>query len=385
MNLNLTPAQASFRNKVRSLVAEQVIPHASAWDEKATFPAGAVARMAAEGLLGMLVPTRYGGLGLDPISLALAIEEIARGDGSLALTLASHNTLACGHLLLCGSDEQRERWLPVLASGQCLGAWALTEVESGSDASAMKTVATATDGGWLLQGHKFFVTQGRVAGLYIILAKTVAGDGKTGISAFLVEKGTPGLRPGRPLRKMGCRSSDTSALELKQVRVPSDHLLGVVNHGFRDALKLLETGRVAIAAMAVGIARAALEAAVAHAGKREQFGRPIGSLQAIQWQLADMATEVDAARLLVYRAAQRLVDGLPCTRESAMAKLFAAEAATRVANRALQIHGGYGYLRTVPVERYLRDAKLCEIGEGTSEIQRLVIARSLLKDGVDDF
>lgn len=379
MYFHLNEEQRTFREEVRALVEKHVAPFAARWDEEETFPAEAVRLLAARGLLGITVPVAYGGLGLDPVSYALAIEEVARHDGAMALTLASHNTLACGHLLLVGSEGQKRRFLPALARGDMLGAWALTEAESGSDAAAMKTTAQSTADGWVLNGAKMFVTQGSVAGLYIILARTAAGERQHGISAFLVEAGTPGVKPTRSLKKLGCRASDTAALRLKDVHVPHDSLLGELHHGFVDALQLLDKGRIGIGAMALGLARGCLEESIDYAQKRRQFGRTIASFQAIQWMLADMATEIDAARLLVHRAAMLQLEGRASTRESSMAKLFASEAATRAANKAVQIHGGYGYLRTFPVERYLRDAKLCEIGEGTSEVQRMVIARELLK------
>jgi len=380
MYFHLSEEQRDFLEKVRGLVLTHVAPHAARWDEEEAFPAEAVRALAKEGLLGITAPLALGGLGLDPVSYAAGIEEVARHDGSMALILASHNTLACGHILLAGNEEQRRRFLPRMASGEILGAWALSEPESGSDASALKTRAEKVEGGWLLNGSKMFVTQGTVAGLYIIMARTTPGEKQHGISAFIVEAGTPGLKVAPPLKKMGCRGSDTAALALKDLFVPADNLLGEVDHGFIDALRLLEKGRVGIGAMAVGLARGCLEEARDYARKRNQFGRPIASFQAIQWKLADMATEIDAARLLVHRAAMMQAEGRASARESAMAKLYASEVAMRAANNALQIHGGYGYLRTFPVERYLRDAKICEIGEGTSEVQRMIIARELLKD-----
>ncbi|MBE0598414.1 MAG: acyl-CoA dehydrogenase family protein [Desulfuromonadales bacterium] len=379
MTFDLTPEQLGFRDRLRRLAADVVAPGAGQRDQEQRFPTEVITRLAGEGLLGVTVPVACGGLGLDPLSFALAIEEVARQDGSVALILASHNSLACGHLLLAGTPEQQRRWLPELASGRRLGAWALAEAESGSDAAAMKTQAERATGGWRLNGVKMFVTQGTTAGLYIVLARTAAEAKKPhGISAFLLEAGTPGLQPGRPLSKFGCRASDTATLVLRDVVVPEENLLGREGEGFFAAKQLLDHGRIGIAAMAVGLARACLEDAVGYAGKRQQFGQPLGKFQAIQWMLADMGTELEAARLLVHRAAVLQGAGRPCSRESAMAKLFASEAASRAANKALQIHGGYGYLSSLPVERYLRDAKLCEIGEGTSEIQRMVIAKSIL-------
>jgi len=381
MFFHLNDDQRAFREEVRQLVEKHVAPDAARRDEEERFPTEALQALAAHGLLGIVVPIAYGGLGLDPVSYAAAIEEVARHDGATALTLASHNTLACGHILLAGSEEQKRRFLPALASGKMLGAWALSEAESGSDAAALKTTAEPTADGWRLSGSKMFITQGSVAGLYIIMARTTAGEKQHGISAFLVEAGTPGLKSTRALKKMGCRASDTSALQLVDVRIPHENLLGELDHGFVDCLRLLDKGRIGIGAMAVGLGRGCLEEAIAHARKRQQFGKPLAAFEAIQWMLADMATEIDASRLLVHRAAMLQLEGRPFTREASMAKLYASEAASRAANKALQIHGGYGYLRTFPVERFLRDVKVCELGEGTSEVQRMVIARELLKFG----
>lgn len=380
MDLQLDEKQSAFRLKVRRLVEEHVAPGAARRDEEEIFPTEPLRALAAEGLLGITVPPQYGGLGLDPVSYALAIEEIARYDGSTAIILASHNTLACGHILLAGTEDQKRRYLPSMTSGTALGAWALTEAGSGSDAAAMQTRAQRTTDGWVLSGSKMFITQGTVAGVYVILASTAPEKKQHGISAFIVEAGTPGLELGKPLKKMGCRASDTAGLMLRNIRLPAENLLGEVDRGFIDTLTLLDKGRIGIGAMAVGIARGCLEDSLAYARKRRQFGQPIASFQAIRWMLADMATEIDAARLLVLRAAFLQAEGKRTTRESSMAKLYASEVAMRAANKAIQIHGGYGYLRTFPVERYLRDAKVCEIGEGTSEIQRMVISRELLKN-----
>lgn len=380
MSFLLDEKQDAFRLKVRTLVETYAAPGAARRDEEEIFPAEVLGALGAEGLLGITVPAVYGGLGLDPLSYALAIEEVARHDGSTAIILASHNTLACGHILLAGTEEQKRRYIPSMASGKALGAWALTEAGSGSDAAAMQTRAERTPDGWVLNGSKMFISQGTVAGVYIVLASTSPEKKQHGISAFIVEGGTPGLQPGKPLKKMGCRASDTAGLLLRDLRLPPDALLGDVDRGFVDTLTLLDKGRIGIGAMALGLARACLEDSLAYARHRRQFGQPIASFQAIQWMLADMATEIDAARLLVHRAALLQSEGKRTTRESSMAKLYASEVAMRAANKAIQIHGGYGYLRTYPVERYLRDAKICEIGEGTSEVQRMVISRDLLKN-----
>jgi alkylation response protein AidB-like acyl-CoA dehydrogenase len=327
----------------------------------------------------MLVPSDYGGRGWGAAAFAAVMEEVAAVDGGTALTLMSHNALATAHLDRFGSVAQRSRYLPLLASGRLLGAWALSETRAGSDPGALRCRAVPDGDGWRLNGVKAFVTQGTVGGIYVILARTAEGAGRDGISAFLIEAGTPGVTASAPLEKMGCRSSDTATVVLRDVRLPADALIGERDRGLAAAYALLDVGRIGIAAMAVGLGRAALAEAVAFARKRHTFGQPIAAHQAVQFMVADMATEIDAARLLVRRAAALAEAGTPCVRESAMAKLYAGEAASRAANKALQLHGGYGYLRALPIERILRDAKLCEIGEGTSEIQRIVVAREVLK------
>jgi len=315
---------------------------------------------------------------MDYVSYALVIEELARVDGSIGLIVASHTSLCSNHIYTAGTEAQRGRFLTPLARGEKLGAWGLTEPNAGSDASGTQTSATLDADAWLLNGSKIFITQGSVADVYVIMAATAKSQKQHGISAFIVERGTPGLSATPMKNKFGVRASDTAQLTLDQVRIPKENLLGEVNQGFIDTLTILDGGRISIAAMALGIGRGALEEALQYAQQREQFGQPIAHFQAIQWKLADMATELDAARLLVLRAAWLKDQGMRVTKESAMAKLYASEAATRACNAALQIHGGYGYMKDYPVERYLRDAKICEIGEGTSEIQRLIIARQLL-------
>jgi alkylation response protein AidB-like acyl-CoA dehydrogenase len=375
----LEPASRTIALEVRELVRLHLAPAVRRHDADGTFPHQALLPLAQSGLCGMLVPVAFGGRGWSVGAFAAAIEEVACVDGGMALTLMSHNALAAAHLCRFGRLEQQQQYLPSLASGSVLGAWALSETRSGSDPGGLRTRAVPDGDGWRLDGVKAFVTQGTVAGLYIVMARTSPAPGRDGISAFLVEAGTPGVKPSAPLAKMGCRSSDTATVVLRNVRLPAAALLGIRDHALSAAYALLDVGRVGIAAMAVGLGRAALAEAVAFARKRHTFGQPIAAHQAVQWMVADMATEIDAARLLLRRAAALADAGIPCVRESAMAKLYAAEAASRAANKALQIHGGYGYLRALPIERILRDAKLCEIGEGTSEIQRLVIAREVLK------
>ncbi|HEY7675646.1 MAG TPA: acyl-CoA dehydrogenase [Candidatus Methylomirabilis sp.] len=378
MDFELSEAQRAVQRMVREFAEREVRPAAAEYDERSQFPWDLVRKMGPLGLLGMVVPEAYAGAGMDTVSYVLAMEEIARHDGALALTMASHNSLCQGHILIAGSEEQKRKYLPPLARGEVMGAWGLTEPGSGSDAGALRTTATLQGDHWVLNGSKSFITQGSVAQTYVVLASTDATRGTHGISAFIVERGTPGFRPGRPEHKLGLRASDTAQLFFEDARVPRESLLGELHHGFMDTLKVLDGGRISIAAMAVGLARGALEESLRYAGERRQFGQPIAQFQAIQWKLADMGTEIDAARLLTLQAAALKDRGRPSTKASAMAKLFAAEVGMRACTQAVQIHGGYGYLREFPVERYFRDVKLCEIGEGTSEVQRMVIARQLL-------
>ena len=398
MNFELTEQQTLLQQTIRDFAQAEIAPGASERDEAARFPRELIPKMADLGLFGVMIPESYGGAGLDPLSFAIIIEEIARVDASVALLLASHNSLCAGHILAAGSEEQKRAHLPSLASGKKLGAWALTEPEGGSDAASLKTRAVRDGDDWIITGDKLFITQGSVAGTYVIMASTASaeqgvgsreqGAGSTesdphrggGISAFIVERERAGLNVVRVENKLGVRASDTAQLRLEEIRVPKDNLLGELNHGYRDALKVLDGGRIGIGAMAVGIARAALEESLRYAKERRQFGKAIAEFEAIQWKLADMATEIDAARLLVYRAAELRQNGLPFKRMAAQAKLFASEVASRATGQAIQIHGGAGYMKDAPVERYFRDAKLCEIGEGTSEIQRMIIAKALLRE-----
>ncbi|HLG22227.1 MAG TPA: acyl-CoA dehydrogenase family protein, partial [Candidatus Manganitrophaceae bacterium] len=338
-----------------------------------------IPKMAALRLLGIAIPEEYGGAGLGALETAIILEEIARVDGAAALIVASHNSLCATHLYLFGNEDQRRRFLVPLAKGLTLGAWALTESESGSDAASMKTVATLQGDQWVIQGSKLFITQGSTAGIYVITASTDPSKGAKGISAFVVERETSGLIVGKIEKKLGVRASDTAALHFENLRIPRENLIGVLNDGFQNVLHILAGGRIGIGAMAVGLARGALEESIRYAKERKQFGRPIGDFQAIQWKLSDMATEIEAARLLVYRAALLKDSGDEFKRAASEAKLFASEVAMRATTQAIQIHGGSGYLKDFPVERYFRDAKICEIGEGTSEIQRKIIAKALLQ------
>jgi alkylation response protein AidB-like acyl-CoA dehydrogenase len=379
MNFEFDEQHALLRQSVRDFVRAEVAPNAQRWDREERFPAEMVPKLAAMGLLGIRIPEEYGGSGLDMRAYAICIEEIARADGSMALTVASHNGLGTGHLLAFGTEEQKRRYLPKAASGEWLAAWALTEPGSGSDAAALRTTARRDGADWVIDGTKTFITQGSVGGFCIVLARTnPVGAKQQGITAFVVDRGTPGFVASRHLLKLGCRSSDTAELTLDGVRVSDAHRVGEVDQGFIDTMRILDRGRISIAAMALGLGFGALEKAIAYAKDRQAFGRPISDFQAIQWILADAKTELDAASLLTYRAAWLADRGEPFSEAAAMAKLFASEAASRACNGALQVHGGYGYVREFDVERHLRDVKLCEIGEGTSEVQRMVIAKHVL-------
>ncbi|HEY8368792.1 MAG TPA: acyl-CoA dehydrogenase family protein [Thermodesulfobacteriota bacterium] len=379
MHFQLTDEQRQIEETIRDFCRNEVAPHAAERDADPTFPFETFRALGRLGVLGMCHDPEYGGAGLDAQSFTVAIEELAAADASLCLSVAAHHSLCAAHLALVGSPEQKRRYLTRLVTGEAIGAWALTEPGSGSDASAMKTRAERRGDRWVLTGSKAFITHGSIADVYVILARTDPSKGRRGISAFVVEKGTRGLSTGRNEKKLGVRASDTAQVFLEGVELSDDALLGREGEGFVDTLRILDAGRIGIGAMAVGIARAALEASIRYARERRAFGRPIAEMQAIQWKIADMATEIDAARLLVRRAAWLKDQGRPFSKEASMAKLFASEAASRATNQAIQIHGGYGYLQDYPVERYMRDAKLTEIGEGTSEIQRLVIARHLLE------
>jgi len=375
----LTAEQQALREMLRSFVAKEVRPHAREWDETGEFPHATVRKLAELGILGAVVPEEYGGAALDSVSYAIAVEELGKGDGALGLTVASHNSLCTAHILTFGSEPIRRRYLPELAAGRLLGAWALTEPGSGSDAIAMRTRAERRGDRWVVNGTKMFITQGTVGGVYVIFAVTEKEKRKDGVTAFVVPAGTPGLSVGRKLDKLGMRSSDTAELVLQDVVLGHDAVLGAVNSGFRDAVRNLAGGRISIAALAVGLGVGAMEEAIAYARERRQFDRPIAEFQAVQWMVADMGTELDAAELMTLRAAFLKDRGRPHVQEAAMAKLFASEAAMRATIKAVQIFGGYGYVQEYPVGRYMRDAKLCEIGEGTSEVQRILIARKLIR------
>lgn len=378
MRIELTEEQKLVYRSVRDFAAAEVRPHAATWDRDGTFPAALVPKLADLGLLGLTVPAEHGGAGLDMVSAMLAVEAISWGDGAIGLTVASHNSLCTGHFLLFANEDQKRRYLPKLARGEILGAWCLTEPGAGSDAASIQTRARRNGSSYVLNGSKAFVTQGSVGGVYVVMAVTDAAAGKDGISAFIVDRGAGGLRVGKKEDKLGVRASDTAEVTFEDCEVPATALIGREGDGYQQAMAILERGRIGIAAMAVGLGRAALEDSLAYAAQRQAFGKPIGQHQAIQFMLADMGTELDAAWLLVLRAAQLVDLGRPFRREASMAKLFASEAGARATNKAVQIHGGYGFIKGYAVERYYRDIKLCEIGEGTSEIQRIIISKSLI-------
>ncbi len=376
----LSEDQQLIKESMRDFANRHIAPNVKKRDAAKKFPHNLIQKLTDHGFMGMIHPEEYGGGEVSMVSYCLAIEEIARWDASLALTVASHTSLASGHIALAGSHKQKEQYLTPLASGEKLGAWCLTEPGSGSDASGMKTTAVKKGDKWVLNGSKIFITQGSVGDIYVVLAKTEQGEGTKGISAFVVEREWKGVTPGKKMEKLGMNSSDTTEVHFEDVEVPADNLLGKLNNGFMDTMKVLDGGRIGIGALSVGIARGAFEESMKYSRERKQFDTPIGDFQAIEQKLADMATEIDAARLMVLRAAWLKDQGKPFTKQVSMAKLFASELAVRAADEAVQIHGGYGYIKEYHVERFLRDAKLMTIGEGTSEIQRKIIARELKKE-----
>jgi len=380
LNFELSEDQQLIRDSVKDFVERHVAPGVKERDASKQFPHDIIEKLADQGFLGMVHPEKFGGGGVGHLSFCLAIEEIARWDASLALTVASHTSLGSGHIALAGNESQKEKYLTPLAKGEQLGAWCLTEPGSGSDASGMKTTAVKKGNKWIINGTKIFITQGSVGDIYVVLAKTDPNKGTKGISAFIVEGKWDGVEPGNKMEKLGMNSSDTTEVVFEDVEVPEENLLGELGKGFVDTMKVLDGGRIGIGALSVGIARGALEESMKYSGERKQFGSPIGDFQAIEKKLADMATEIDAARFLVHRAAWLKDQGKPFTKEVSMAKLFSSELAVRAADEAIQIHGGYGYIKEYHVERFLRDAKLMTIGEGTSEVQRMIIARELKKE-----
>lgn len=378
MNFELTDEQQMIRQAAAEFAEKELAPHVREWDAQASFPVEIFRKAGALGFLGVLVPEQYGGAGLGYVEYATVIEEISKVDPSVGLSFAAHNSLCTGHILYHGSEEQKKKYLPKLATGEWIGAWGLTEPTAGSDAGGTKTTAKRDGDDWILNGSKTFTTHAAVGDVMVLMARTEPGKAHHGISAFIVEKGTPGLSAGKHEDKLGMRASDTSEVIMQNCRVGADALIGETGEGFTQSMVVLDGGRISIAALGVGIAAGALGHSLQYSKDREQFGKPIGSFQAIQHMLADMKSETDAARLLTQRASWMKDQGMNTTTESAIAKLYASEVAVRVSNNAVQIFGGYGYTKDYPVEKYYRDSKLCTIGEGTSEIQRLVIARQLL-------
>lgn len=379
MEFAYTPEQIQLRKSVRQFAEHEILPHVLEWDEGEIFPLDVIKKAGELGFLGAIFPEELGGAGLGYIEYSIIIEELARVDPSVGLIVAAHNSLCTNHILVAGTDEQRRKYLPKLATGEWIGAWSLTESESGSDAAGMRTKAVKDGGCWVLNGSKVFTTNAGYADVCVAMAVTDRAASQHGVSAFILEKGVPGFQFGKKENKLGMRASATGEVIFTDCRVPESQLLGRVGEGFVDSLRILDGGRISIAALAVGTAQGAYEAALKYSKQRKQFGRPISEFQSIQNKLADMATEIDAARLLTYRAGWMKDRGERVTKESSMAKLFASETAVRATNEALQIHGGNGFIKDYPVEKFYRDVKLCTIGEGTSEIQRLVIARQLLK------
>ncbi len=378
MDLHLTDDQRLLRDSVREFAEREIRPHVMAWDEEQHFPMALLPKLADLGLMGIQIPDALGGAGMSAVDYCLCIEELARVDPAISLSVAAHNGLAAAHLHMFGTPEQQQRFLVPLATGAVLGGWGLTEPTAGSDAAGTRTMARRDGEDWVIDGAKTFITHGKLAGVMVAMAVTDRARGNRGISAFVIAAGTPGMRAGRKENKLGMRASDTSEVIFENCRVPGDALLGEQGQGFINTLQVLDAGRIGIAALSVGLAQGAYDAARAYALQRQQFGQPIASFQGIRWKLADLATRIEAARLLTYRAAALKDEGVRTTRESSMAKLYASEVAVRAAEECVQIHGGYGFVKDYPAEKFFRDVKLLTIGEGTSEVQRLVIARQLL-------
>jgi alkylation response protein AidB-like acyl-CoA dehydrogenase len=380
MDFEYTPEQLQLRREVRDFATNEVAPHVLEWDEAQIFPMEVVKKLGKLGYLGAIFPEEYGGAGLGYVEYSIIIEELSRVDGSVGIIVAAHTSLCSNHIYKAGTEEQKQRYLPKLTTGEWIGCWSLTEPEAGSDAAGTRTTAVRSGDDWVVNGSKTFTTNAHYADVCVGMAVTDRAASQHGISAFLFEKDTPGFRVGKKENKLGLRASATGEVIFNNCRLPATQMLGQLNEGFIDSLRILDGGRVSIAALSIGMAQGAYDAALKYSKQRKQFNRPISEFQAIQHKLVDMATQIDASRLLTYRAATMLDAGKRVTRESAMAKLFASEAAVSIANEAVQIHGGYGFIKDYPVEKFYRDVKLCTIGEGTSEIQRLVIARQLLKD-----
>ena len=379
MEFSFSPEQIELRKQIRDFAEAEIKPYVMVWDEAQTFPLEVVKKLGTLGCLGVIFPEELGGAGLGYIDYSIVIEELARVDGSVGLIVAAHNSLCSNHIFLAGNEDQKLKYIPKLATGEWIGCWSLTEPEAGSDAAGTRTTAVRDGDNWVLNGAKTFTTNAHQADVCVAMAVTDRSNSHHGISAFIIEKGMPGFKLGKKENKLGMRASDTGEVIFDDCRLPEQNLLGKIGEGFVDSLRILDGGRISIAALSLGIAQGAYEAALKYSKQRKQFGKPISEFQAIQHKLADMAMNIDAARLLTYRAGWLKDQGQSVNKQSAMAKLFASEAAVDICNEAVQIHGGYGFTKDYPVEKFYRDVKLCTIGEGTSEIQRLVIARQLLK------
>ncbi|MCU1301438.1 MAG: acyl-CoA dehydrogenase-like protein [Candidatus Sulfotelmatobacter sp.] len=380
MDFQLNDEQQHLKKTVREFAEREIRPNVMKWDEACEFPLTTVKELGKLGLLGTVFPTEYAGAGMGYVEYVIAIEELARVDGSVGIIVAAHTSLCSNHIFLAGNEAQKKKYINKLATGEFIGAWGLTEPSSGSDASSARMTAKRRGSNWVLNGTKTFCTNGHYADAIVVIAVTDRAANTHGLSAFIVEKDTKGFRPGKKENKLGLRASDTAEMIFEDCVIPAENLLGKEGDGFIDAMRVLDGGRISIAALSLGMAQGAYEAALNYSKERRQFGKAIGEFQAIQWKLADMATEIDAARLLTMRAASMKDAGMKTTLESSMAKLYASEVAVKCANEGVQIHGGYGFIKDYPAEKYYRDVKLCTIGEGTSEIQRLVIARQLLKE-----
>ena len=380
MDFQLNEEQLQLKKSVREFAEREIGPHVMEWDEAGQFPLATIKELGKLGLMGTIFPPEYGGAGMGYIEYATAIEELSRVDGSVGIIVAAHTSLCANHIFVAGNEEQKKKYVSKLATGEFIGAWGLTEPSSGSDAGSARMTAVRKGKNWILNGTKTFCTNGHYADVLVVIAVTDRAARTHGLSAFIIEKDTKGFRAGKKENKLGLRASDTAELIFEDCEIPAENLLGKEGGGFQDAMRILDGGRISIAALGLGMAVGAFEAALKYSKQREQFGQLISEFQAIQWKLADMATEIEAARLLTFRAAAMKDAGLKTTMESSMAKLYAGEVAVRCANEGLQIHGGYGFIKDYPAEKFYRDVKLCTIGEGTSEIQRLVIARQLLKD-----
>ncbi|WP_090257251.1 acyl-CoA dehydrogenase [Roseivirga pacifica] len=379
MEIGMNENQSMIAQMIRDFGEKEITPFRNAWDDEQKFPIEVFKKFGALGLMGVLVPAEYGGSGFGYHEYITAISEVAKLDPGIGLSLAAHNSLCTGHILQFGSEEQKQKWLPKLATAEWIGAWGLTEPNTGSDAGNMKTVAKQDGDSWVLNGAKNWITHGKSGDIAVVIARTGEVGDSHGMTAFVVERGTPGFKAGKKEDKLGMRTSETAEMIFEDCRIPAENILGKVGEGFIQSMKVLDGGRISIAALSLGIAEGAFEAALAYSQERHQFNQPIFNFQGISFKLADMATQLEAAKLLTHRAAELKNNGQKVTRESAMAKYHASECAVHCATEAVQIFGGYGYTKDYPVEKFYRDSKLCTIGEGTSEIQKLVIARELLK------